>query len=161
MHVNLILTPALLLALLKVDGASGELACVLLAQALFKLLLSPVAIHVNSEEGMVILLALGPKLDPLSVGSLVPDDLTLQPTSELARAVASTNFAVRVHRVTRLLRNWVRWLLAWIRSDGQCRNARSTVAICEIWAQAVLWDARRVWDLEAVESSAGFRHGFV
>jgi len=99
MHVNLILTPALLLALLKVDGASGELACVLLAQALFKLLLSPVAIHVNSEEGMVIFLALTVQLDPLSISRLVPDDLALQPASKLAIAVASTSFAASNTRV--------------------------------------------------------------
>jgi hypothetical protein len=158
MHVDLVLTPALLLALLEVDGAGGELACILLAQALFKLLLSPVAIHVNSEEGMVVLLALGPKLDPLSIGRLVPDDLALQPASELASAMAGANFAVRIHWVTRLLRNWVGWLLTWIRSNGQGCNARSTVAICEIWAQAVFWDARRVWDLEAVECSPRLGH---
>jgi len=152
MHVDLVLTPALLLALLKVDGAGGELACILLAQALFELLLSPVAIHVNGEECMVVLLALGPKLDPLSIGRLVPDDLALQPTSELARAVASTNFTVRVHRVTRLLRNWVGWLLRV--SDGQCFDTRGTVTVGEIWAQAIFWDARRIWDLKAVECSA-------
>merc|ERR1719224_87722 len=33
-----------------------------------------------------------------------------------------------------------------------------SVAISQIWAEAILWDARRVWDLEAVESGAGLCH---
>jgi hypothetical protein len=74
-HVNLILTPALLLALLKVDRAGGELTCILLAEAHLEFLLGPVAIHVNSEEGMVISLALIVQLDPLSISRLVSDDL--------------------------------------------------------------------------------------
>jgi hypothetical protein len=74
-HVNLILTPALLLALLKVDRAGGELTCILLAEAFLEFLLGPVAIHVNSEEGMVISLALIVQLDPLSISRLVSDDL--------------------------------------------------------------------------------------
>jgi hypothetical protein len=32
------------------------------------------------------------------------------------------------------------------------------VAISQIWAEAILRDARRVWDLKAVESGAGFCH---
>jgi len=58
----LVLGPALLIALLKVDREP---------------LPSLVALQVNIEESVVVALALIVELDPLGIGRLVPDDFTL------------------------------------------------------------------------------------
>jgi len=160
-HVFLVLSPALLFALLIVDRAGGKFASIPLAEALLELLLVLVARHVHLEESMIVMFALIVELDPHGVGRCVRFNLTLQPPSELTIAMASTGLTVTNRRVTRLFRSRVRWLI-WV-SNGQCLwlPANCSVAVGQVWAEAALWDAWRVWDLKAVKSSTRLCHRLV